>query len=240
MLWVMRRARWIAGWLPLLAARAADDAAIYALIDSLKPTAEAIVVDGNPADWGAIPAFPDPSGDAGAALAINNRGADAYGNPGDANFLFLAIPGNVGLRFTHMKQGTIPFAQGNPVAAGAFVGRVGNSGYSGWPHLHFGAETIPAPDPNIGIPLGITNANVGLDPTANHPWRRTVASWGIREGFFVLPEPDLAPAFAVGVAALAALAQVRALIRRRRRAASSAAPDSSPSALAGSGRSVPS
>ena len=132
-----------------------------------------------------------------------------YGNPNDANFLFLAIPGNVGLLFTHMKQGTIPFSQGNPVPAGAFVGRVGNSGYSGWPHLHFGAETIPAPNPNLGIPLGITNANVGLNPTANDPWRRTVASWGIREGYFVLPEPNADLLFVAGVAVLALLSQLR-------------------------------
>jgi hypothetical protein len=477
------RTRWIAWLLPLLAAsavRAADDAAIYALIDSLKPTAEAITVDGNPSDWGAIPAVPDPSGDAGGdparditsvriaptanalyvliqtagapttadwaywiridfmgeqfddvELAINNSGADyltyapedgctapppdycsmawehatvgigsavevripyaeldavlpaamqgkltgsgarpfvrvhphtidypppnyyyteiddgaaaasyrlvttpyaldaalpaggspftavpdplpglwyvgqgsfthgshsgywgydlnkvdnalhiespvgstnladnfsfaqpilapvagtvssvasanpdlpigQYGNPSDANFLFLAIPGNVGLLFTHMKQASTPFSQGNAVAAGAFVGRVGNSGYSGWPHLHFGGDTIPAQPGGVGIPLGITNANVGLNPTASDPWRRTVASWGIREGYFVLPEPDLAPAFAAGVAALAALAQLRAFIRRRRNAASRAAPHASASGAFGSGRNVPS
>src|SRR6185436_8520777 len=69
MLGITRRARWIA-MLPILApsaAAAADDAAIWALIDALKPTAEAIAIDGNPADWGAIPAFPDPSGDVGDA-----------------------------------------------------------------------------------------------------------------------------------------------------------------------------
>jgi len=50
-------------------ARAADDAAIYALIDTLKPVAEAITIDGDPADWGAIPAFADPSGDGAGLLA---------------------------------------------------------------------------------------------------------------------------------------------------------------------------
>ena len=109
--------------------------------------------------------------------------------PEPPNFLFLEIPGNLGLLFSHTKQGTIPFSQGNPVAAGALVGRVGHSGAVGWPHLHYGAETIPAPNPNIGVPLGISNAKVGLNPTASDPWRRDVASWGIREGFFVLPEP---------------------------------------------------
>src|SRR5688572_31131119 len=69
MLGVTRRARWIAlsTVLATSPADAADDAAIHALIDSLKPVAEAITVDGNPADWGAIPAFPDPSGDSGDA-----------------------------------------------------------------------------------------------------------------------------------------------------------------------------
>jgi hypothetical protein len=132
-----------------------------------------------------------------------------YGNPIDANFLFLQIPGNIGLLFTHMKQASIPFAQGNAVAAGAFLGRVGNSGYSGWPHLHFGGDTIPAQPGGVGIPLGITSANVGLNPTLSDPWRRTVASWGIREGYFVLPEPDARAALVLGIALIAALAQLR-------------------------------
>src|SRR5206468_11156678 len=68
MVGLARRARWIVGLLPVFTASAAggdSDADIYALIDALKPVAEAITVDDNPADWGAIPAFADPSGDAG-------------------------------------------------------------------------------------------------------------------------------------------------------------------------------
>ena len=68
MVGLARRARGMLWLLPALvasAASAADDADIHALIDTLKPVAEAITVDGNPADWGAIPAFPDPSGDSG-------------------------------------------------------------------------------------------------------------------------------------------------------------------------------
>ena len=131
-----------------------------------------------------------------------------------ANFLFLEIPGNLGLLFSHTKQGSIPWSPGNPVAANALVGKVGHSGALGWPHLHYGAETIPAPDPNIGVPLGISDAHVGLNPTAVDPWRRDVPSWGIREGFFVLPEPGGAVSLAPGAGLLAWLAQRRA--RRRR------------------------
>jgi hypothetical protein len=107
-----------------------------------------------------------------------------------------------------LKQGSIPFAPGAPVAAGALAGRVGNSGYSGWPHLHLGADTIPAQPGGVAIPLGITNANVGLNPTTNDPWRRTVASWGIREGYFVLPEPSAEFAFVAGVVWLVLLSQI--------------------------------
>lgn len=129
--------------------------------------------------------------------------------PDGPNFLFLEIPGSIGLLFSHTKQGTIPYPPGNPVAANALVGQVGHSGAVGWPHLHYGAETIPAPVPNIGLPLGITNADVGLNPTSSDPWRRTIASWGIREGFFVLPEPSADLVFVVGVVLLALLSQIR-------------------------------
>ena len=41
------------------------DAPVFARIDALRPVAAAIAIDGNGADWGAIPDFPDPAGDAG-------------------------------------------------------------------------------------------------------------------------------------------------------------------------------
>lgn len=150
---------------------------------------------------------------AGTVYSLENTRPDHppydYSDPGPPNFLFLEIPGNLGLLFSHTKQGTIPFAAGNAVASGAFVGRVGHSGSTGWPHLHYGAEEID--NGFASHPLGIANANVGLNPTASDPWRRAIASWGIREGFFVLPEPDADLVFAAGVALLALLAQIRRL-----------------------------
>jgi hypothetical protein len=149
---------------------------------------------------------------AGIVASVANANPDhpigQYG-PNDANFLWLEIPGSKGILLTHVKQGSIPFAPGASVATGVLAGRVGNSGYSGWPHLHLGADTIPGQPGGVAIPLGITNANVGLNPTANDPWRRTVPSWGIREGYFVLPEPRADLVFVVGVALLALLSQIR-------------------------------
>jgi hypothetical protein len=92
------------------------------------------------------------------------------------------------------------------------VARVGNSGYSSYPHLHYELNDIA--NNFESVPLGISNAKVGLNPTINDPWRRDLASWGIREGFFVLPEPGGAVSLAHGAGLLAWLAQRRA--RRRR------------------------
>lgn len=41
------------------------DAPVFARIEALRPVAAAIAIDGDGADWGAIPNLPDPSGDAG-------------------------------------------------------------------------------------------------------------------------------------------------------------------------------
>ncbi len=148
---------------------------------------------------------------AGTVYSLENTRPDHppydYSDPGPPNFLFLEIPGNLGLLFSHTQQGTIPFTSGNAVASGALVGRVGHSGSTGWPHLHYGAEEID--NGFASHPLGITNANVGLNPTASDPWRRTIPSWGIREGFFVLPEPDADLVFVAGVALLVLLSQIR-------------------------------
>jgi hypothetical protein len=64
---------------------------------------------------------------AGTVYSVVNNGPDHppydYSAPGPPNFLFLQIPGNIGLLFSHTKQGTIPFAPGHSVAANALVGR---------------------------------------------------------------------------------------------------------------------
>ena len=41
------------------------DAPVYAKIEALRPVAAALAIDGDGADWGAIPSLPDPNGDAG-------------------------------------------------------------------------------------------------------------------------------------------------------------------------------
>jgi hypothetical protein len=45
--------------------------------------------------------------------------------------------------FAHLKQGTIAVAEGQEVAAGDFLGRVGNSGNTTLSHLHLQVQTHP-------------------------------------------------------------------------------------------------
>jgi uncharacterized protein (TIGR03382 family) len=94
------------------------------------------------------------------------------------------------------------------VAQNALLGQVGHSGSNTWPHLHYEAQRIDQSFQTT--PLGVANAKVGLNPTASDPWRRDVPSWGIREGFFVLPEPGVPGALAFGCALVALLARRRA------------------------------
>ena len=49
---------------PMPISDAAGDAAVYAVIDRLRPIANRIVLDGRGEDWSSIPGFGDPSGDA--------------------------------------------------------------------------------------------------------------------------------------------------------------------------------
>lgn len=66
---------------------------------------------------------------------------DCDGEPMIANHVILEHTGTDGLRYRslywHLARGSVAVAVGDPVAAGALLGRVGSSGYSSMPHLHF-------------------------------------------------------------------------------------------------------
>jgi hypothetical protein len=129
---------------------------------------------------------------AGTVFSLDNAQPDlapyTFGPiPSPPNFVFLEIPGDVGLLFSHLKQGTIPVAQSQAVAKGASLGQVGHSGSTSWPHLHFEAQDIA--NGFAKIPLAIQNAEVRLNPVSADPWLRYVPAWGIREGCLVSNGP---------------------------------------------------
>lgn len=64
-------------------------------------------------------------------------GVDCDGNPGDANYVIIEHLGGWRTRYWHMQNGSVAVSVGDAVACGATLGRVGSSGYSSQPHLHF-------------------------------------------------------------------------------------------------------
>ncbi len=73
----MRAKTFVTGLLASLAfwafptiAGAQSDSDVFAIIDALRPVAASIVVDGDDADWGAIPRYVDPSADVPASPSL--------------------------------------------------------------------------------------------------------------------------------------------------------------------------
>jgi len=66
---------------------------------------------------------------------------------GDGEYGFLA----------HLRQGSIEVRQGDTVAAGAEIGRCGNSGNASEPHLHFHLQTTPVLGAGEGLPAAFVD-----------------------------------------------------------------------------------
>jgi murein DD-endopeptidase MepM/ murein hydrolase activator NlpD len=59
------------------------------------------------------------------------------------NHVFLQIAPNVFALYVHLQPGSLTVDVGDVVKAGARIARIGNSGPSGGPHLHFGLANKP-------------------------------------------------------------------------------------------------
>jgi murein DD-endopeptidase MepM/ murein hydrolase activator NlpD len=71
------------------------------------------------------------------------------------NHLVLAC-GDAEVVLAHLREGSIEVGPGDPVRAGDRVAAVGNSGYSGEPHLHLHAQRPGAGGALDGTPLAMT------------------------------------------------------------------------------------
>lgn len=66
-----------------------------------------------------------------------STGVDCDGNSGEANYVVVEHEGGWITRYWHMMKGSVAVAVGDEVACGAPLGKVGSSGNSSQPHLHF-------------------------------------------------------------------------------------------------------
>ncbi|MBI1742391.1 hypothetical protein HYR54_04905 [Candidatus Acetothermia bacterium] len=104
-------------------------------------------------------------------------------NAAVCNNVLLDIGANVGLRLCHFRQGSVTVTAGEQIPAGKVVGLTGNSGVSGWAHLHMSFEQLP--EARLTLPMALANVRVSLNPAPDDPWTRDLATWEPRVSFFV-------------------------------------------------------
>ena len=105
---------------------------------------------------------------------------------------YCLISGHPGVAlYAHLRFGSITVTTGAHVATGQVLGRVGNSGNSTMPHLHFHVMDGPDPSTARGVPVSILDYSV-LDSGA---WRHVAAGVpGLMQRFRAeLPSPGTGP-----------------------------------------------
>ena len=86
------------------------------------------------------------------------------------NNVILKIAPNVFAWYAHLRQGSITVKVGDAVKAGASIGKLGNSGPSEGPHLHFGLLNMPDPIAGRSLPFvfGSFSLNGAVDIDASN------------------------------------------------------------------------
>lgn len=113
-----------------------------------------------------------------------------------ANKVVLEVHGNENLQIhlLHLKQNSVKAEVGQRFRVGEEFAVTGNSGLTGFSHLHLelckgrrlGPPGGEATDTKPGtLPVAFEKALVSLNPIANDPWTRYVENWQIRAGVFV-------------------------------------------------------
>ncbi|MBI4177873.1 M23 family metallopeptidase [bacterium] len=88
---------------------------------------------------------------------------------------------DLSINLNHFQMGTIKVQTGDSIRAGEEIGLVGNSGQSGWPHIHMG---LVQKDLST-LPISFSNVIVSLNPQADDPWSRDLSIWELRAGVFI-------------------------------------------------------
>src|SRR5262249_1562171 len=81
------------------------------------------------------------------------------------NYVIVDMGGNRFATYAHMQTGSVTVRRGEAVHRGQVLGRVGNTGSSGAPHLHFQFTNSANQAPANGTPYGFT----GCRPTGTIP-----------------------------------------------------------------------
>ena len=115
--------------------------------------------------------------------ALDHAAREATKTTDPPNEVYLDLGDNIGLWFAHFRQGSSSHPAGSTMSAGQVMGRIGNSGFTSYPHLHVGLWRLP--EGRETLPMAFSRVRVGLNPGPVDPWARALERWDIREGFIV-------------------------------------------------------
>ncbi len=86
----------------------------------------------------------------------------------------------------HLAKDSVAVELGDTVSASTQIAKCGNSGQTGWPHLHVECRVPPnSKSYTDAVPLGFRHVSISLNRMENDPWRIDLPYWEIQEGFFV-------------------------------------------------------
>lgn len=87
----------------------------------------------------------------GTALALNEV---------DGNSVVIDIGDGLYMMYAHMQKGSVAVKEGDEVTQGDVIGKVGNTGNSSAPHLHFHVMDGPSPLASSGVPYVIDEFSI--------------------------------------------------------------------------------
>ncbi len=100
----------------------------------------------------------------GTAVQIQESFPDGNGTSGEENFVYIQHDDGTVIRYVHLMQNSVPFAEGAKVSQGAVIGKNGLSGGTPIPHLHFELfRAFTWSDKRYALPINFNNAEGDLD-----------------------------------------------------------------------------
>ena len=91
--------------------------------------------------------------------------------------MILALDNQAFVHYVHLQRGSVAVKVGRRIRRGDVVGKLGNSGNTNAPHLHFNVTDGPSPETAQGVPYvfdgfdvaGMTTADQVLGVKASNP-----------------------------------------------------------------------
>ncbi len=104
----------------------------------------------------------------------------------DNRVVVQAVENEALISLVHFAKDSVVVETGDLVSATTQIANCGNSGQTGWPHLHVECRVPPnTKSYSDAVPLGFRHVSISLNSMKDDPWHIDLPHWEIQEGFFV-------------------------------------------------------